>query len=346
MGKKEILFRQEHGTFNKPNILIDIWKNTSLSTRSLRVYDTCLRILLNQNREEYQKNKIKTSVSAIARAMRTSKREDIVGILDVLNKTSFKFNNTIENREYKYHTTLISGFAIEKKGKDSLEIEFNSHLTGEVLKNLMPYTKIDLDEINRLTKMYSLPLYQLFRWKLADYPIQSQNYTEDRLRDFLQLDDLYTDIKDFNRNVIKNSINDINKHTSLTVILLKVERAKNQKPRKYKFQILQKKDKTVLPLKRFKVAIIEMAKDDIRIERKRRQFEYVLTFKSITGKYIDENHFLWAHKGSLKTAKTEIGISLWEELYLEYKNNPKTFLFDYLGMKVTELLEYEKRGID
>lgn len=310
------------------------------------MYDICLRILLNQNIEKYQKNKIKTSVSAIARAMRSSKREDIVGILDVLNKTSFNFNNTIENKNYKYHTTLISGFAIEKKGKDSLEIEFNSHLTREVLKNLIPYTKIDLDEINRLTKKYSLPLYQLFKWRLAGHIRQPQNYTEERLRDFLQLNDLYTDIKDFKRDVIENSIKDINKHTSLTIKLLEVERAKNGKPRKFKFQILRRKNKTVLPFKRFKAAIIEMAKDNIRIERKRRQFEYVLTFKSITGEYIDENRFLWAHKVSLKTARTNIGLSLWEELYLEYKSNPKIFLYDYLGMEVSELLAYEKRGIN
>lgn len=343
MEKQEIMLLQETGKFNKPNLLIDIWKNTSLTTRSQKVYDICLRTLLKQNIEAYQNNRIKTSISAIARAMGTSKREDIVDILHILNQTRFKFNNTIENREYKYHTTLISGFAVEKKGKDSLEIEFNSHLTREVLKNLNPYTKIDLDEINRLTKMYSLPLYQLIKWRLAGHAKQSQDYSEERLRDFLQLNDLYTNIKDFNRDVVRNSIEDINKHTSLTVTLLKVERPKNGKPRNYKFKIYQ--DKTILPFKRFKAAIIEMTKDSINIEWKRKQHEYVLTSKLINGMEIDEKHILWAHKGSLKTAKTNIGISLWEELYLEYKDNHKTFLFDYLGMEVAELLDYEKRAI-
>ncbi len=343
MEKEEIIMLQETGKFNKPNLLIDIWKNTSLTTRSQKVYDICLRTLLKQNIEEFQNNRIKTSISAIARAMGTSKREDIVDVLHILNQTRFKFNNTIENREYKYHTTLISGFAVEKKGKDSLEIEFNSHLTREVLKNLKPYTKIDLDEINRLTKMYSLPLYQLIKWRLAGHAKQSQDYSEERLRDYLQLNDLYTNIKDFNRDVVRNSIEDINKHTSLTVTLLKIERPKNGKTRNYKFKIYQ--DQTILPFKRFKAAIIQMAKDSINIEWKRRQHEYVLASKWINGKEINEKHMLWAHKGSLKTAKTDIGISIWEELYLEYKNSHKTFLDDYLGMEVDELLDYEKRGI-
>lgn len=348
MAKQKILFRQETGIFNKPNILIDIWTSNPLTTRQTKVYDVCLRTLLNQNRTQYQTNKIKISISAIARAMGTSKREDIVDILHLLKKTRFKFNNTTENKEYP--TTLISDFTVKKKGKASLEIEFHSHLTGEVLKDLTEntkyteYTKIGLDEINRLKKMYSLPLYQLFRWKLAGHTNQSKNYTEQELRDFLQLNNSHVDIKNFNRDVIKNAINDINKHTNLNISPPEMVNPKNGKPRKYKFKIYH--DKTILSSKRFKAAIIEMAKDDIRIERKRKQFEYVLTSKWINGKEIDENHILWAHKVSLKTTKTNIGISIWEELYLEYKNKPKTFLFDYLGMEVGELLEYEKRAIN
>ena len=344
MAKEEILFRQETGIFNKPNILIDIWTSNPLTTRQTKVYDVCLRTLLNQNRTQYQTNKIKTSISAIARAIGTSKREDIVDILHLLKKTRFKFNSTTE---YNDPTTLISDFVIEKKGKKSLEIEFHSHLTGEVFKEIentkhTEYTKIDLNEISRLKKMYSLPLYQLFRWKLADHTHQSKNYTEQELRDFLQLNNSHVDIKNFNRDVIKNAINDINTHTNLNISLFEMVKPKNGKPRTYKFKIYH--DKTILSPKRFKAVIIKMAKGGTRIEWKRTQFEYVLASKWITGQDIDENDTLWAHKGSLKTAKTNIGITIWEELYLKYKSNPKTFLYDYLGMKVDELLEYEKRG--
>ncbi|RYA22161.1 hypothetical protein CRU96_14580, partial [Malaciobacter halophilus] len=65
--KQEIIVYQEINKFNKPNVLIDIGISNQLTLKEKKVYNIFLRQLLDQNIEEYQKNKISTTVTDLCR---------------------------------------------------------------------------------------------------------------------------------------------------------------------------------------------------------------------------------------------------------------------------------------
>jgi len=335
--EQEIIVFQEVDKFNKPNILINIIKNNSLTTRDKKIYNVLLRKLINQNRNEYQKNEITTSITQISRELNIQNRNEIKETLEKIRTTTLKFNHLIGKKEYKTNFPLLSSISIGVGCLDSLIIRFDTGLCNEILKYTKKYTKIDLIEMNKLKKMYSLPLYELFKSKIVSFPYQPQNYTETELRNYLTLHDKYKDIKVFNRDVIKGSIEDINENTNLEITLISNKIDKKNGNRIYKFFIKQDLTYTI-NLTRFKNILKNITTNRTSIKYKIKKSIYILDLS------LEYNKVLWLDK-DLKPLEREMGIKIYEDMFLKYKNNPIDFL-ESLNIDIDLFIEYDYKFIE
>ena len=144
LEKQDKILFQEENKLNKPNVLINIISQKSLSLKSKKVYNLFIRKLLDQNVEDFNTRTISTSVSEITRELGIQNRKEIRGVLEELRKQLITFEHTIDDKAHIVSTGLISGYALEKRGRESLKIFFDEKLTQEILKYNNRYTKLDL----------------------------------------------------------------------------------------------------------------------------------------------------------------------------------------------------------
>ncbi|RYA22159.1 hypothetical protein CRU96_14570, partial [Malaciobacter halophilus] len=218
--------------------------SNQLTLKEKKVYNIFLRQLLDQNIEEYQKNKISTTVTDLCRELGIKNRSEIRPLLERLSDTKIKFDHIDKDgKKWEWNSKLISDYGIEKQRNDSVTIIFSQVLSNEILKYNDRYTKLDLVQLNQLTVAHSITLYEMFRRTICNHQEQYKNFTEKELRERLGLQDKYINIKQFNQKVINKSIDDINIHTYLKVELLKMERPNTKENptdnRVYKFKIKQ-----------------------------------------------------------------------------------------------------------
>jgi plasmid replication initiation protein len=332
--EQEVILFQETNKFNKPNIMINIVKSKELTTKDKKVYNILLRQLLGQELKDYQTNMIKTTITQICRELNIKNRNDIHSILDKLEDTRIEFLHLIDNEEYQTKTRLITSNSIHKKNEDSVVIEFSQHITNELLKHYNLYTKLDLIEMNKLSKTHSLTLYELFKSKLFKYPYQYQNYSEKELREILSLNDKYSLFKDFNRYVIKDSIKDINDNTNINIYLLSFKKDKHTNERIFKFYIEQDKSYT-LSFTRFKNIIKNLAISKNNIKYKIKSQIYELS-KTLEG----GDKILWWNYKSLKIISNDLAKKIWEQMFQEYNKGPLDFL-EKLKIDIEDFIEYD-----
>ena len=349
--KQDKVLFQEENKLNKPNILINIIHQKSLSIKPKKVYNLFIRKLLDQNVEDFNTRTISTSVSEITRELGVQNRKEIRGVLEDLRKQLIVFEHTIDDKAYIVSTGLISGYAIEKKGRESLKIFFDEKLTQEILKYNNRYTKLDLIEMNNLQVSHSLSLYELFKSKLYIYRFQNQDYTEKKLREKLGLINEYDNIKDFNQKVIRKAIADINKNTLLKVELLKILRpntkANPKDERLYKFKLTQDVSKLIKPAQ-FRDFLKSRGQT---ISHKIRAHTYTLELEEITDsnyrkfenkteEELYENKVWLRASGDMTTR--EISFRIWSELFNSFLKDQDKFLEDH-DLDIEDFIEWDSQ---
>ena len=332
MRKKQnkIIF-QEENKFNKPNILIHIVNQRSLSLKSKRIYNIFLRHLLDQNEEAYSTRFIEITISHLLKELGVEHRAEMEELLNELQTQVISFDHKIKESVKVVSTQLIQDYYIDKKNQHSIKVYFSEFLTKEIIKYNDKYTKLDLIEYNNIKVSHALTLYELFKSKICKFKVQFQNYTELELRKKLGLEDTYTDIKTFNQDVIRKSIKDINKSLSLRVELLKIHRANTKdnptQDRIYKFRIKQDLSKLI-----YFTQFRNLLRKDIRISEpiayKLGAHTYELQSDN-TMLMNDKNHKkYWLRESGQKTT-TLISKKIWAALYSEFTKDFTRFIKKY-----------------
>jgi len=102
-----------------------------------------------------------------------------------------------------------------KYGKGFIKLKFSEDLMplleGFSKGNFTPYA---LKDTIKLTSIYSIRFYELFRQKLD---LKKREFSLDKIRDMFGLHDKYPNRQDLYRRVIKSSIDDINENTDMRV---------------------------------------------------------------------------------------------------------------------------------
>lgn len=332
MRKKQekIIFQQEN-TFNKPNVLINVVNQRSLSLKSKKVYNLFLRHLLDKNVEQYSTRSIEITISDLLRELGIQHRVEISELLSELQAQIIVFDHTIDESVKTISTQLIQDYYIDKKSQHSIKVYFSEFLTKEILKYNDKYTKLDLIECNNLKVSHALTFYELFKSKICRYKTQFQNYTESELREKLGLLKEYQDIKTFNQDVIRKSIKDINQGLSIQVELLKIQRPNtkaNPTPNRiYKFKIRQDLSK-LIDFTQFRDLLRKSEREINPITYKLGAHTYELQSDK-TLLLNDKNHKkYWLRESGQKTT-TKVSKKIWEALYSEFTKDFTKFLKKY-----------------
>lgn len=324
---KSIVLTQYKEVFCKPNILIHIINSQELHKKEKRLYNVLLQLLLNQNKEKFLSNEIRTTVTEVTKMLGIKNRSDIHTSLQKLKDTKLKFLLIDKQRTYNYDTSYITGVGRQKDGnKNHLIIEFSSIMTKEILKSLqtvdangnkiksLGFTRLNLKEMLKLDGKYSITFYERFVSLLMNFKSQTKYYTESEIREFLNLEDKHKDIRAFNRSVIKASVDELNSKTTLNIHW---ERGRNSDV--YKFTLYRGMD----------VQIDEILFRDI-IRELVYTYNYELTYKHKSQDYVlsvvederkeFEKRVLWTQSKSLNIVNSTNSESAWSELWNQYQN--------------------------
>lgn len=339
--QQEKILYQEADKFNKPTVVVEVVRSNELSLRELKIYNILLRKLIDQSLADYQSYTVKTSISELSRELGVKNRSDIDVALEKLKWTGIKFDHIPDNgKAMTWSTNLIAGWGVEHKNKDSLKVEFSKYLAHEVLKYSERYVKLDLVEMNALKSSHAFTLYERIKTKLYKYNYQKQNYTEAELRSFLNLEDKYPEIKDFNKAVIKKALADISNHTELTVTLLK--QSKTDEGRVYHLEV--RRSGYNITLSSFKKVLRYLADTNqlnmtVKDGKKKR---YSLEEQQVTDHQSrDELSIMWLNTETGKTVPTDKADELWEAVFLAYRADPVSFVEDNLNLDPSDFFDIE-----
>lgn len=323
--KNEAIIHQEPQKINKPDVLVNIALNKALTAKDKKIYNLIIRKLLTHNYEDLLKNEIRTSISEITRDLGILNRMDIYKILDILSDTTIKFLEVFDDKQFLTKAKMISSYSRPVEtledyndestniSHDNLIIRFDTHLTKTILKYSEKYAKLDINDLNNLKGSHSITLYEIFIKTLKTFEFKKKNMTESELRILLHLQDKYLDIKSFNNQVIKKSINEINQKTKLSI---SYERIKIQGQNFYKFEINQDYK---FNFKKFKKCILENYTHYIFLY-KNHQYSFAKDLDDKKAKYLLINHRV------MKTIQTEQATEIYQFMYSLLNENILKFV--------------------
>ena len=341
--KNEAVLFQEPNTLNKPHVLVKIALSKSLSARDKKIYNIFIRELLTLNETEYKDNEIRLSISKLSHILDVSTRND-------LYKSIEKLMNTIITFEEEYTRTravMISSYTrpvetlleydnegdLREYNPDNLIIRFDTKLTSKIVKYADKYAKLDLEDINKIPISHGITLYEIFIKSMGKYTYQKINLNEAELRKYLHLEDKYKSIKDFNRKVIKQSIEDINENTKLSVIY---KRVKEKGINIYKFEVNQDYRYN---FKRFKKTIIE-------------NYTYI-EFKYKNNKYVfakdeDDKKAQWliCNARTFKTIQTGKAEEIYNFMYELLNKRIMEFVNNFIIEKDLDIKDFDINNLD
>lgn len=108
-------------------------------------------------------------------------------------------------------------------GDGIIELEFSQKLIPYLLQLKKRFTRYQLKNILYLKNKYSIRLYEL----LKEFEgLGKREFDLEELRNILVLDDKYPDFKDFNKWVLKPTMDEINERTDLIVDFEKVKKGR------------------------------------------------------------------------------------------------------------------------
>lgn len=348
--KQDSVLAQETTTKNIPDILIDrIVISKKLSLRGKKIFVILISMILDLNEEEFKKGVIYTSLSELAKEMNITSITDIEKTLIELREYSIKFDTKKEIG----NVGLTAGHFIKKSNQDSLRVKFDTDLLNVILEEIQEkrknnedckgakknkyYTKLEINELNKLKFSHSFSLYQIFKCKLANHKTQPQNYTETDLRKRLGLLDTYKEFKTFNFNAITKSIKDINENTSLKIELLKIEKptkSNDLTERVYKFRISQNIEKST-SREDFSDFLKSSMKDP---KYQYRSHTYTLEVQSVFEAIEGKNTKLWTTKNG-NTVSKDTSINIWDSIWKEFSKDQLGTL-EKLGYDVEDFIDF------
>jgi len=120
------------------------------------------------------------------------------------------------NGKGKKPKTMITGwvqtiFYIEGEGR--VELRFTKDMLPYLTGLQREFTRYALSDVAKMTSAHGIRLYEL----LAQWPDGHRVIEVDELRRWLQLEDRYPLMADFRRNVIQPAVEQINKHSPLSL---------------------------------------------------------------------------------------------------------------------------------
>lgn len=319
-NENEAILQQEHQKLNKPNVLIKVAHSRELNTRDKKLYNILIRELLLLNLQEFKKNEITFSLSELSNKLDTSAKNTIYENLENLMNTIITFEDT----KSITRAVCISSYTKPKENADNaikpLTIRFDTRLTTKIIENAEQYAKLDLLDLNSLKITHSITLYEIFIRSLGTYHFQRVNYTEQELRRYLNLQDKYKDIRQFNQQVIKKSIEEINSKTQLDITY---KRVKINKKNVYKFELNQMPRYS---FNQFKKTIIEHYKHIV--------FQYKNNEYCISRDLEDKKaKYLLVNAKTYKTLTTEKAEEIFSFMFEDFKISALKFVHKFVMFK-------------
>lgn len=109
--------------------------------------------------------------------------------------------------------------------KDSgvVELEFSEKLIPYLLQLKERFTRYQLKNILYLKNKYSIRVYELMK---QYEKIKKRKFTIEELKDLLMMGDMYSEFKDFNRYVLKPTMEEINKYTDINMDMELIKRGR------------------------------------------------------------------------------------------------------------------------
>lgn len=330
-NKNEAILFQEKGKINKLSSLIYSTQTRALTANDKKLHNIIIRKLCSKNRDDINMNELIFTVSELADFLSIKNRNDIYTSLDNLANTDMVFLDDTQV-SYSVHAKMISsytkpltnlldyqdGIIYDKNKANKLVIAIDTQLTRVILRESDYYAKLDILEMNKLSSSYSVFFYEIFLRALGKYDYNKKNMTESDIRVLCRLEDKYLIFKEFNRYVIKKSIDELNKHTSLTITYTK-EKNKSNKKYTYKFTIEHDKRYS---FNRFKRTLEDNFTAFSWSYKKR---EYVITKDLETE---NKNNYIIDAK-TTRTITTELATEIYQYMYELFTLKPLEFLYRF-----------------
>jgi plasmid replication initiation protein len=100
------------------------------------------------------------------------------------------------------------------KGQGAVELKFSPDVMPQLSMLSRDFTTIQLKQIGSLNSFYAVRLYEL----MAQYvKLKKRRCAINQLREFFDIGEKYSNVKDFRRWVLDPSVSELNKHTDLSV---------------------------------------------------------------------------------------------------------------------------------
>lgn len=120
------------------------------------------------------------------------------------------------------------------KNKGIIELEFSKKLIPYLLQLKEKFTRYQLKNILRLSNKHSIRIYEL----LKQYEnIGNRTFTVDELKKILMLEGQYKAFTDFDKRVLKPTMEEINDYTDLKVSYEKIKKGRAIHSIKYKIEL-------------------------------------------------------------------------------------------------------------
>lgn len=151
----------------------------------------------------------------------------------------FERKIVVDNKKAKIKFVSRWSSSVEYNyGEGSVTIGFANKILPLISQLKEQFTRYNLEHISQLTSVHSIRIYELCLQYLT---IGSRTIEVEGLKKILGLEEQYPDFKIFNRDVLKPSVDQINKHTDIKIKLTAIR--KLRKIESLKFEIESKKPK-------------------------------------------------------------------------------------------------------
>ena len=209
---------------------------------------------LIESRYSLNLNEQKVILYAVSKIDKTKSKFNILEIesrefMQLLNTSVFRYTEIkelvtglmskqvrIETEERDLVANWVSSIDYIKN-TGIIEIEFSEKLIPYLLQLQERFTRYELKNILYLKNKHSIRIYELLKQYQT---IGERTFTLEELKEILMLDEKYTEFKNFNRFILKQTTDEINEHTDLNVTYKKLTRGR--KVTGIKFTIDSKND--------------------------------------------------------------------------------------------------------
>lgn len=127
----------------------------------------------------------------------------------------FERKIVVDNKKEKIKFVSRWSSSVEYNyGEGSVTIGFSQKILPLISQLKEQFTKYNLEHVSRLTSVHAIRIYELC---LQYLKIGERNFEMSEFKKILGLDGQYPEFKDFNKRVLKSSIDQINKHTDIKI---------------------------------------------------------------------------------------------------------------------------------